>query len=273
MKAKTRQARTLGENKKEAAAFVAAAFGVAWLLWLGAYIFPAPASQGLVRLGTAAPSVMGLIFTAAFGGRPALRALLRAALRFRALRKLWLYAVCLFPGILLCALALYGAAGGALPAEEALPLWALPLAFLYIFACMGPLGEELGWRGFLLGRFLSRWGLAKSGFLLGLVWSAWHLPLFVIPGTIQSRLAELGLLLAVPGYFVYTVCICLLMTVLYVRSGGNLLLCMVFHTVCNLSLGAAPIILNKGGAAALLGVLIPVTVFVLRAERGKRPGP
>jgi len=37
-------------------------------------------------------------------------------------------------------------------------------------------GEELGWRGFLQGHFIARFGTTRGVVLLGLLWSFWHLP-------------------------------------------------------------------------------------------------
>ncbi len=253
---------------KETAAFLGATFGVTWLLWFGAYFKFAPDFVPLTMLGTAVPSVMGLIFTAVFGGKLEYKALLRSSLRFHAPRIWWFYTVLTFPVVLLCASGVLAATGGSLPSAQ-FPIWFLPLAFFYIFTCMGPLGEELGWRGFLLKRLLPQWGIGRTGLTLGLVWSAWHLPLFLISGTIQYELAKMGLLIVISGYFLYTICISLLITILYTRTNGNLLLCMVFHTICNLSLGVAPIIMTKGGAAILLIILIFATAFILKTAVGK----
>jgi membrane protease YdiL (CAAX protease family) len=57
------------------------------------------------------------------------------------------------------------------------------LMSLVITLFLGPLSEELGWRGFALDRMITRWGFFRAALLLGLVWGAWHLPLFFIPGT------------------------------------------------------------------------------------------
>ena len=40
-------------------------------------------------------------------------------------------------------------------------------------------GEELGWRGYLQGRLIERFGLSKGIIVLGLLWSLWHLPLLL----------------------------------------------------------------------------------------------
>lgn len=50
---------------------------------------------------------------------------------------------------------------------------------------IGALGEELGWRGFLLPKMIS--GGVKSPYLAsGLVWASWHLPLIAFGGFYQT---------------------------------------------------------------------------------------
>jgi uncharacterized protein len=53
---------------------------------------------------------------------------------------------------------------------------------------LGPLSEELGWRGYALDRLQTRWNALVSSLIIGLVWSLWHLPLFLIPGTSQHEM-------------------------------------------------------------------------------------
>ena len=55
---------------------------------------------------------------------------------------------------------------------------------------LGPLSEEIGWRGYALGRLQMRWNALISSLIIGLVWTLWHLPLFLMVGTSQH---ELGL--------------------------------------------------------------------------------
>lgn len=45
------------------------------------------------------------------------------------------------------------------------------------------LGEELGWRGFLVSELLRRHGLAITSLLSGLIWGAWHFPLMIPLGS------------------------------------------------------------------------------------------
>jgi len=53
----------------------------------------------------------------------------------------------------------------------------LPLLFL------GPLSEEIGWRGYAMEKLQTRWNALISSLIIGLVWALWHLPLFMMVGT------------------------------------------------------------------------------------------
>jgi membrane protease YdiL (CAAX protease family) len=53
---------------------------------------------------------------------------------------------------------------------------------------LGPLSEEIGWRGYALGRLQTRWDALTSSLIVGLVWALWHLPLFMMVGTSQHEL-------------------------------------------------------------------------------------
>jgi uncharacterized protein len=39
--------------------------------------------------------------------------------------------------------------------------------------------EELGWTGFAIPRMRQRYGVLGTGLIVGLLWGAWHFPLFV----------------------------------------------------------------------------------------------
>jgi uncharacterized protein len=53
---------------------------------------------------------------------------------------------------------------------------------------LGPLSEEIGWRGYALERLQTRWNALTSSLIVGLVWALWHLPLFLMVGTSQHEL-------------------------------------------------------------------------------------
>jgi membrane protease YdiL (CAAX protease family) len=45
-----------------------------------------------------------------------------------------------------------------------------------LFMLLGVLVEEIGWRGYLQPRFISRYGLYRGIFLVGVVWAVFHFP-------------------------------------------------------------------------------------------------
>lgn len=124
------------------------------------------------------------------------------------------------------------ALGGAMPGLErpaaflANPLSLLP--FLGWTLLFGPIPEELGWRGWVLDRLQTRYNALASSLILGVVWGAWHLPLFFIPETYQS--AQMGSFLSfVVGTVVYSV----LMTWLYNNNARSTLSAILFHFMIN----------------------------------------
>lgn len=56
----------------------------------------------------------------------------------------------------------------------------LPVMVIGIFiSLMSALGEEIGWRGFLVPALYERLGLNKTLLISGLFWCCWHLPLLI----------------------------------------------------------------------------------------------
>lgn len=64
----------------------------------------------------------------------------------------------------------------------------LPMLILGIFlSLLTAVGEEIGWRGFLVPALYSRLGLNPTLLITGLFWCAWHMPIIIsglyMPGT------------------------------------------------------------------------------------------
>jgi membrane protease YdiL (CAAX protease family) len=57
---------------------------------------------------------------------------------------------------------------------------------------LGPLPEEMGWRGVALDRLQVVLSPVKASLILGFAWSIWHVPLFLIDGTFQAQVIGLG---------------------------------------------------------------------------------
>jgi uncharacterized protein len=101
--------------------------------------------------------------------------------------------------------------------------WAQLGSFLQLLI-IGPLSEEIGWRGYALEKLQKRWNALTSSLIVGLVWALWHLPLFVMVGTSQH---ELG----VPfiGFLIKLMASSILYTWLYNNTKKSLWSAVLLH--------------------------------------------
>ncbi len=80
------------------------------------------------------------------------------------------------------------------------------------------LGEELGWRGFLVPRLLCLTSFTKTSLITGLIWSLWHYP--VIVAVLPLYIPKLPLGYAISCFTVSVVVISFVYTWLRLRSGS-----------------------------------------------------
>jgi CAAX protease family protein len=154
-------------------------------------------------------------------GLPGLARLGRRVIRWR-VNWIW-YAAAIGLPLLVHAVAtgLNMAAGAPAPSlEQFQPWYALFLLFGLgmINPLEGPLGEEPGWRGFALPRLQSKWSPLASTALLGLLITAWHLPLVFMP-QFDLSLPDIATTVAVTFWYSW----------LFNRTGGSVLLTLIAH--------------------------------------------
>lgn len=223
------------------AVFYGLTLAYSWTLW-GLMIASArgwlPFSFATNWTGSFGPAFGAVATAALVGGRGGVRDLLASAGRWRFGWRLWLLVglgsmVPSFAG-LAAYLAVEGTGGGAGEALGQLPL--LPLFWVVVFVLGGPLGEEIGWRGFALPRLLERFSPAAASLVLAAGWFLWHVPLFWMEGAAQEggSLALFALVVLAASF---------LFTGVYLKSGGSLLAALVLHTGIN-----APSLLVPEGA-------------------------
>jgi membrane protease YdiL (CAAX protease family) len=98
--------------------------------------------------------------------------------------------------------------------------------------------EELGWRGILQPQLEKVTNYLSSILIVGTIWSIWHLPLWMIKGTVQSSF-PFGL------YLFSGIILTASFTTLY-KYTNNLFLCILSHAWFNGCIGLALYVGNNG---------------------------
>jgi membrane protease YdiL (CAAX protease family) len=202
--------------------FLSVSFGIPWATWITLRISHTSFTKGPPlgqMVGLAFCSVGGIIATYIENGRSGLRDLARRCVLYRVPVAWWLYALFLVLGVHVIATVIYASVhGGVVPIRplELFRQWWL--FYMFVFGLLqGPLGEELGWRGFLLPRLLNKFSPLGASVILGVLWGIWHMNvLFSAPSRIALFVAS-------------AVALSVLMTVLFLHTRGSVLLAIVMH--------------------------------------------
>ena len=92
--------------------------------------------------------------------------------------------------------------------------------------------EEVGWRGYAEDAVGSYHTWFHETLIFGCIWGAWHLPLFLIPGTYQYTLKELGFVYVL-NFLLSTIPVDFLQTWVYVKNNRSMLATAIFHLFLN----------------------------------------
>jgi membrane protease YdiL (CAAX protease family) len=248
-------------------------FAIAFLLTWLPLLPPSLAALGVLSgapeaymagapLAVFSPAIAAVLAARREGGWPAVRAMLRGLEAWRVSPIFFVLAITL-PGLLYAAgRAVYG-----LFAEESgLPWIYLPERPEHLGALLFvPICEETGWRGFALPRLIARHGAHRATAILGLLWGAWHLPMFISVGTSPVDVVVAVALIAI-GTVTYTW--------FFRRTGGSLLLAVLLHLGGHLdnpmheTESSAPLYILTS-AFAVLGVAL--LALDRRAFQGRSP--
>jgi uncharacterized protein len=173
--------------------FLALSHGWTWGFWAvaaswGVSVWEVPATVFFL-LGGAGVFLGGTVMSRVTYGPAGLRDLGRRLVDpARIGPSWWAVALLLYPVLTLAAAGLalvVDGTGKPLDLEAAAARLDHPLglvALIGFILIIGPLPEEIGWRGYLLDRLQVRWNALTASLVLGLVWWSWHLPLFWLPG-------------------------------------------------------------------------------------------
>jgi hypothetical protein len=223
--------------------FVVAAYAFSW--------WSVPFADGAII--PHGPFLAAVLILALTRGRPGLNDMFR---RMTSWKGGWIWLV-IAPGLvvfyLLVAFGLNLALGGMVSDTEHLNSF---LPTLLTLVLLGGWWEEPGWTGFALPLLQNRYsgrpfGLLQASLVLGLIRAGWHLPLMVSG--------------AIPWYDVvfFSMAFQFLITWLFNRTGGSVLIPMLFHLTSNVVGGGIMVPLFTGNDHDRFYVLFIVIAWLL----------
>lgn len=92
--------------------------------------------------------------------------------------------------------------------------------------------EELGWRGYAEDSIAEYHNWFTESIIFGVLWAAWHIPLFFINGTYQANILAMNPWYMV-NFFVGMMPLGFIFTWVYVRNNRSIFACSIFHFIVN----------------------------------------
>ena len=223
--------------------FFTLAFLLSWLAWtpyvlggtgLGLLPIQVPelwgSSQtlGLLPGAFLGPIGSALLVTALAEGRPGLRRWGARLIRWRFGLRWYVAVVVGVPVVYIATTLLLPGAWDTVQAPTIALLLAYPPMLLAQLVTTG-LAEEPGWRDFALPLLQCRFGPLAGTLLLGVLWGAWHLPLFLTEwgGWPDVSVRQVG------EFMLAAIALSVVMTWLFNRTGQSLPVVMLFHCGIN----------------------------------------
>jgi uncharacterized protein len=217
----------------EVVVFFAVAYALTWVLFISAGLMTG-VSDGvrlpLLLVGSFAPSLTAVALTARRDGRAGVRELLGRLLLWRVRLRWYVFALGYLAAVKLAVAVIERVADGRWPHFGGSAWYAVIIAIVVAGIFGGPLGEEVGWRGYALPRLTQRYGEAPASLVLGLVWACWHLPLFFMSG-LSDFGDQFGQ--SFPTYVLQVVAFSVAIAWLVGNTGGSLLLAVLMHSAIN----------------------------------------
>ena len=141
------------------------------------------------------------------------------------------------------------------------------------FSALAALGEEYGWRGYLLPKLLPL-GEVKAAVIVGAIWGPWHLPL-LIAGLNYPGAAPL---VAIAIFIPVAIAMSLLFARVFLMSGGAVLVVAVLHGSFNAfgdkltntdHLTGSPLVVTPGGAVGFGVILLTAVIAYTLSKTGR----
>ncbi|NRT80237.1 CPBP family intramembrane glutamic endopeptidase [Clostridium beijerinckii] len=218
-------------NGHKKVVYLMSTFFLTWIFWILSFTSNSLGLNAIFRIvGSLMPSLMAIIFIKYLYGRIGLRKFLKKLTIWK-VNPLF-YVFILFYSIssfyvpsFICLIAgadykihiknqIFG-----FNLDNPLSLLACLLVIL-IFG--GPLGEELGWRGFVLPILQEKYSQLLSGVIVGVIWTCWHIPMFLFHIQGYDNFIV---------YLLQTISLSIIYTWIYNHVKGSLLIPVLYHCI------------------------------------------
>ena len=221
---------------------------------------PGAISASLLFFLGSGPTIAALVVTAWTNGATGVVQLVGAI--FRRCRWYWLLAACILQPLATVIVAVTDA----LITSDKINVGKLDEPLFLVMGVIvaeavrsGPLGEELGWRGFALPRLLARTSPLIASLIVGALWIIWHLPIFLF--------GLMGIPTSQFGWFALSdFALSILMTGLYMRANGSVLVAGIIPHFVGNALFALGLWTYAPGQVIMLSIM--ALIVVLSDHRG-----
>lgn len=263
--------------------FLVTTYAVTWGVWIPLAVSGAGVTIGFAPwylTGLLGPLTGALVTTAIVGGRRDLRELLLRIIRARVDMRWWAIgfglplAIAAATYVVLVAYSMFLLAPVQLPSRVTLGQFdGYPITNVIgtwaLLVLVNGIGEETGWRGFLLPQLSQRRSPLAASLIVGVFWAIWHIPAFWITESYRQMPSTM-----IPVFFVGLMSGAVFLAWLYNRGRSSILLVAVWHGTFNLLSGSVG---ARGALAAAESTVVIVIAAVLviqelRASRREHGG-
>lgn len=211
-------------------AFIAITFGLTWGLASSIMMFSDLLPAGLAEMNMGnplfliavySPGIAGIFLVWRKFGLKGLGSFMRRVTLSKASIWWWLLVILGIPAIMYGGAAIKGSIYDPFPFSP----WYQVIPALGLALILGPV-EEFGWRGLALPLLQRKFAPFWAGLILGAIWMVWHLPAFVLGGSVQSGWSF-------APFFAGGVASSIIFTAMFNDTRGSLLFAVLLHLQMN----------------------------------------
>lgn len=219
--------------------FFILAYAISWIVFIPYVLAEWGILQGDYTLfyvvHTFGPTLAAIVMTAIISGKAGLNELRQRVRQWRAPWQWYLFILVGIPALILLGILVQPGALAGFHDLTLLLLVSYPFYYVATFFGGGPLGEEVGWRGFALPRMQVRYGPLWGTLLLGILWSCWHLADFLTVSKGGGQASGFNTFLTnFPVFTLAVVSLAIVMTWIYNHTGGSIFIAILAHTSVNI---------------------------------------